>query len=145
MNKRTQGFTLLELMITVAILGIIAAIAFPSYQQYVLRSNRTEGQAMLSDAVARQERYYAQNNSYVASQTNIGKLQLRNTTGTTVKSDTGLYSLTVAATAGNGGYIFTATPQGSQTRDTACANLTLNALGTKGKSGTASTAAECWR
>ncbi|MCY1278720.1 hypothetical protein D9M68_592890 [compost metagenome] len=142
--KEAKGFTLIEVMITVAIIGILAAIAYPSYQQYVLRGNRSEGQALLNDAAARQERYFAQNNAYVTAQADIAKLGMRNTSGTTVTSDTGKYSLTVGNSGDNGGYLLTATPQGAQAKDTKCGNLTLNAFGTRGVSGTTS-ANDCWK
>lgn len=61
MRTRQKGFTLLEMVVVVAVIGILLGIAIPSYQNYVIRSNRTEGQALLSDAAARQERYYSQN------------------------------------------------------------------------------------
>ncbi|MQK16898.1 prepilin-type N-terminal cleavage/methylation domain-containing protein, partial [Escherichia coli] len=60
-TKAQRGFTLIELMVAVAIISILAAIAYPSYREYVNRGNRSEGQALLSDAAAAQERYYAQN------------------------------------------------------------------------------------
>lgn len=135
--RSAAGFTLLEVMITVVIVGILAAIAYPSYQEYVLRSNRAEGMAMLNDAAARQERYYAQTNAYITATDDIGKLGLSST-----NSQTGKYSLSVGS--GGGGYTLTATPQGAQANDTKCGNLTLNAQGTKGKSGSSSTN-DCWR
>lgn len=55
MRTRQKGFTLLEMVVVVAVIGILLGIAIPSYQNYVIRSNRTEGQALLSDAAARQE------------------------------------------------------------------------------------------
>jgi len=143
--KQQHGFTLIELMIVVAIIGILSAIAYPSYTQYVLRGNRSEGMAMLMDAAARQERYYAQNNSYVNAQANIGKLGLNKTSGTTVTSETGKYTLSVASVADDGGYTLTSTPIGTQTRDTTCLNLTVNAIGTRGVSATGGSVNECWR
>jgi len=67
MNQRQGGFTLIELMIAVAIVGILAAIAIPNYQQYVERSRRSDGQAALQSAMARQESYYSQYLAYAKS------------------------------------------------------------------------------
>nr|WP_177412062.1 type IV pilin protein [Pseudomonas sp. RW407] len=142
--KKTAGFTLIEMMIVVAIIGILAAIAYPSYQEYVLRGNRSEGQALLNDAAARQERYFAQNNAYVTAQANIARLGMRNTSGTTVTSDSGKYTLTISSPNNSGGYLLTATPQGAQAKDTKCGNLTLNAMGTRGVSGSTSVN-DCWK
>ena len=68
-QSKQSGFTLIEMVIVVAIIGIMAAIAYPSYVEYVKRGYRTEGMAMLNDAAARQERYFAQNNSYSPTRT----------------------------------------------------------------------------
>ncbi|MGV8844284.1 MAG: type IV pilin protein [Pseudomonas sp.] len=140
-----SGFSLLEVMIVVAIIGILSAIAYPSYTQYVLRGNRSEGMAMLMDAAARQERYYAQNNSYVTAQADIGDLGLRHISGTTVTSETGKYTLGVDSVADDGGYTLTGTPIGPQTRDTQCLNLTINAIGTRGISAVGGSVNDCWR
>lgn len=139
-QHKNRGFTLIELMIVVGILGILAAIAYPNYMEYIQRSNRSEGQALLQDAAASQERFFAQNNSYVTATADIAKLNLRGTTGTTVKSDTGKYTLTLGG--GGGGYTLTATQAFG---DTACGNLTLNALGVKGSTGSGKTVAQCWK
>ena len=139
MKQHSKGFTLIELMIVVGILGILAAIAYPNYTEYVQRSNRSEGQALLQDAAASQERFFAQNNSYVTAAADIAKLGLRGTNGTTVKSDTGKYTLTVGT--GDGGYSLTATQAFG---DAACGNFTLNALGVKGNTG-GKTVDQCWR
>ena len=134
MKTAQQGFTLIEVMIVVAIIGILAAIAYPSYDEYVKRGNRTEGQAFLSDVAARQERYFSQNNKYITAVGDIAKLGLSN-----ANSPTSKYTITIAT--GGGGYVLTATQQFG---DTKCGNLTLNALGEKGRTGTGKTLEECW-
>lgn len=141
MKPNMRGFSLIEVMIVVVIVGILASIAYPSYREYVLRGNRTEGQALLSEATAAQERYYAQNNQYVTATNDLGKLGLRSSTATGITSETGKYTLSASSSAGDGGYTLTAT----QTfNDTGCGNLTLNAMGERGNSGSRSVA-ECWR
>ena len=138
---RSKGFTLIELMIVVGIVGILAAIAYPNYMEYIQRGNRSEGQALLNDAAASQERFFAQNNTYVTSQANIARHGLRNTNGTTVNSDTGKYQLTVSSESNDGGYTLTATQQFG---DTACGNLTLNAIGIRGRTGSKELES-CWK
>lgn len=128
---KNKGFTLIEVMIVVVIIGILASIAYPSYQEYVRRANRAEGQAFLQDLAARQERYFSQNNSYV---TDVTKL------GVTTGSETGKYTVTATAPAGSGGYLLTATPNFD---DPKCGKLSLNALGAKtAEKGSIS---DCWR
>lgn len=138
MKLKQSGFTLIEVMIVVAIIGIISAIAYPSYDEYAKRGNRTEGQALLSDASARQERYFAQNNTYITDDGDIAKLGLKNGN----KSETNKYTLTVSKVDGDGGYTLTA-EQGFN--DAKCGNLTLDALGKKGRTGSDKPVMECWR
>lgn len=133
--KRQTGFTLIEVMIVVVIVAILAAIAFPSYQEYVLRGNRTEGQALLSDATARQQRYFAQNNTYADTPAKLGLASDMSTNN--------LYKLAIEEDSPS--YTLTAIPQNAQTRDTKCGNLTLDHKGSRGKSGSAAAVSDCWR
>ena len=65
-GRRLAGFTLVELMIVVAIVGILSAYAYPTYAGYIVRTRRTEGEAALIEAMQKQERYRLQHNTYVA-------------------------------------------------------------------------------
>lgn len=135
--NRQNGFTLVEIMVVVAIIGIIATIGYPSYAEYVQRSNRTEGQALLNEASTAQERYYAQNYVYITSMADVNKLKIRLTTST------GKYRLNIGTTANDGGYTLTAM---QQFNDLKCGNLTLTATGTRGRSASGGkTIEECWR
>lgn len=132
--KRQMGFTLIEVMIAVVIIGILAAIAFPSYREYILRGQRTEGVALLSEGAARQERFYAQNNTYA---NNVGLLNMN------ANSSNDLYTLSVDnATATT--YTLSATAINRQADDVKCGNFGLNEAGNRTVSGTRDVEF-CWR
>ncbi|MEX2576135.1 MAG: type IV pilin protein [Halofilum sp. (in: g-proteobacteria)] len=132
-TARPLGFTLIELMIAVTVLGIIAAIAYPSYQDYVFDGRRTDGQAALMDAAQRFERCYSSSMDYDDCDDIDGS-----------DSPEGYYSVSthnVGATQ----YTLEAAPQGVQASDS-CGTLTLDQTGRRGISGADSgvTADECW-
>lgn len=64
--KRANGFTLIEVMIVLAILAVLTAIAYPNYADYITRTRRIEGQIALIEAIQQQERFYTTNNTYAA-------------------------------------------------------------------------------
>ena len=134
MRKQT-GFTLIEVMMVVVIIGILAAIAFPSYRDYVLRGHRSEALALLNEGAARQERFFAQNNTYAAS---VAALNMQ------ANSPGDYYTLSVVA-ADASTYTLLATAINSQVDDVRCGNLGLNDQGVKTHSGTASDVDECWK
>ena len=144
--KKHHGFTLIELMIAVAIVGILVSVALPSYNRYVLRSHRVDAINGLLDAASRQARYYTMNNSYTNAMNALGypvdsagNYQVPSSTTTyynvTVQSKTDATSTTPAT------FTVQAVPSGTQASD-ACGTFTLTDLGVRGVS--ASTVASCW-
>lgn len=140
---RVKGFTLVELMITVAIVAILAAIAIPSYNQYVLRANRAEAQGELMQLAGALERFYASQYTYVgaAGGTNASGAPDANVFSHSVvpASSTGSstrFNLTVSNLSENG-YSAIATAVGSQVSDTNCPVLTLTSTGQR-------LPADCW-
>jgi type IV pilus assembly protein PilE len=71
-TKQASGFTLIELMITVAVVAILASIAFPSYRSYVVRNNRAAAQTTLMDIAQRQTQYLLDNRSYTSAVSSLG-------------------------------------------------------------------------
>ena len=131
------GFTLIELMIAIAIISILAAVAFPSYQSSVLKSKRTDAKSTLMDYAARQELYYSQNNTYTT--------EIKGNTGLgmgTADSQEGYYTMTASACSGGTiatCYSLLATATGTQVDDTDCLTLTLASTGAK-----TATTDYCW-
>ncbi|UCE32508.1 MAG: type IV pilin protein [Burkholderiales bacterium] len=110
-HRTRAGFTLVELVIVVAIIGILTVVAFPSYSEYVRRSNRSAAQSFLQDVAQRQQQYFIDRRSYAAS---LGDLNL------TVPTDVARnYSVNVASVVGPPpGFALTATPIASSVQAT---------------------------
>ena len=144
-----KGFTLLELLIVVVIIGIIAAIAIPSYTSHVRNARRTDGQAALLDAYARMERFYAENNSYqtatisTGSNTDILNDPDSTCSGASAPSSEGFYCISFQAGPTATTYTLQAAPlaTGPQAGDV-CGTLSINSLGQK--SAASSATIDCW-
>jgi type IV pilus assembly protein PilE len=135
----TRGFTLIEILIALAIVGILAAIALPAYQDSILRAGRADGKNALMQVASDQERFYSNGFTYSTKATPLATVP-----ATTLLSRDGNYQITVAACSGGTiatCFKATAAPQGNQTDDS-CGNLTIDSLGVRAASG--GTVADCW-
>lgn len=147
-TRRSAGFTLIELMVVVAVIAILAAIAIPSYSRYVYRARRIDGQQLLLKIATAEERYYALNNKYAV-------LSAVGFSSDTVTSEKGYYTATVptsalAAATINGvsaaaqSFTATATPVGAQANDQ-CTSLVIDNTGAKTYTPTSGvTNGTCW-
>lgn len=143
---RQRGVTLLELMTVVMIIGILSAIAIPSYRTYLMRAQRSDATAALLRVAAAQEKFYLQNNSYATNaQLAAGPPAGLGFVGT----EHGFYNLGLASTDVTLDFTVTATPiaGGPQVKDTACATFTIDQQGRRGAKNSASTdnIEACWR
>jgi type IV pilus assembly protein PilE len=145
--KMQGGFTLIEMLVVLAILSILAAAAYPSFAGHMVRTRRTEGQIALIEAMQQQERYHLQHNSYVefSSSAEAGALGLRWWSG--ASAATSAYELDAHACAGQDitdCVQVRARPGTAQVdgrfRDPECGALTLDSLGVHASQG----AGRCW-
>ncbi len=135
--KKSAGFSLIELLITVVIIAIVTSIALPSYREHVKRTLRSDATAALLRLAAEQEKFYISNNAYTEDIADL------NITGT----DEGLYTLSIASTNVVTTYVATATAKTgeSQAGDSKCKTFTIDANGNRGASdGSSDTTESCW-
>ena len=134
MLKKTRGFTLIELMIVVAVLSIIVAVGYPSYMEHVKKSRRAEGMGQLLELADRMERSYSDRGTYP---TNISEVYVATT-------DNGFYTLSIVS-ADNVSFTVSAAPTslGKQNTDK-CKTFTLTSLGQKSISGSVPNS-QCWK
>lgn len=136
---KQQGMTLIELMIVVAIIGILSSIAYPAYQQYVESSRRVNAQGKLLEIAQWMERQYTATGSYPANASLPSNYSNIPDTGTTH------YNVAIIGAASNAvSYVLTATPvvNGPQSNDD-CGTLSISDAGVKTAS--SGTLADCWR
>jgi len=136
MKHRQSGFTLLELMLVVAIVGILAAIAIPTYRNYVVRANRSEAKVAVLQTAQALERCYMDSAPFAYNATGC-------TVPATMTLTSGTYRIDVLVPNANA-FVISAVPQGGQASDTGCGTFRLTAQGTQTVTGTLP-AAECWR
>ena len=133
-SKRIHGFTLIEVLLVIAIIGLLSALAFPMYQDQMMKARRADGHSLLTDIAARMERFYFDNTTYTTNMQSLGFAAADD-----VPSAEGHYTASVDNPT-NGCpltscYSVTAEPQGVQETDGLCDDLTLNSKGEKTISG----------
>tara|TARA_Y100001956_G_scaffold82748_1_gene105359 strand:- start:5854 stop:6270 length:417 start_codon:yes stop_codon:yes gene_type:complete len=134
-SNHIKGFTLLEMLIVVAIAGILASVAYPQYTEYVKRAARSDAMVLLLDAANKQEQYYADNRSYADD------LSLINVPSA---SENGYFTITVEVPDTGTSFKITATAaSGAVAGDTACSTFTITDTGVKGSTGISDTD-DCW-
>jgi len=142
-RKAARGFTLIEMMITVAVIGILAAVAYPSYTKYIARAKRAAAMAFMQNVQSKEEQFMLNARSYFdVDNATAGKLW--SDRSITVPADVaGSYTISVALVTGPPpGYTITAVPKVPQsTNDAKCGNLILDNTGAKSVSGTGT---DCW-
>ena len=145
-NRQAAGFSLIELMIVLAIIAILTVIAYPSYQRYIVRSNRQAARSMVYAIADRQEQFFLDNKAYAANLSTLGYADDPIYVGRDGQlagkdAENLIYSLQIVAAADTS-YTVMAKPVGVQAdRDAECGNLSLTSSGQRDQSGGGE---NCW-
>lgn len=126
-----RGFTLIELMISVVIVAILAAFAYPNYQEYVMRGRRIDAKNALLALQVAQEKRFLISNSYITSTADVSKAMNAGGLGIKTTTENGFYDISIAGGATATTYTAIASPRGAQAHDK-CGKLTIDNTGTKG-------------
>ena len=132
---RRRGFTLIEVLTVVVVVGLLAAVAYPSYSSQIVKSRRADAKQALVELAQKLERFYTENSTFVGA--SLGSSGIYGTT-----SAGGYYSLAISTQTASG-YTITATPTGMQAGD-ACGSFGYDQAGNKTVSGGSLTASACW-
>jgi len=135
-GKSPKGFSLIELLIVIAIIGILAAVGYPSYTSYVIKTKRADGTLALMEAVQAMERCKSTTFAYTGC----------TLTGQQAISPEGHYAIALSPDPTASTFTIVATPQGTQTKDTKCKTISIDHLGAKSSTPTTDGADDnkCW-
>ena len=141
-----RGVTLIELMVVVAIVAIISAFAFPSYQRYVVKTKRSVAQSALLQVADRQQQFFMDNKRFAADMTNLGftadPYVVSDEGSTTVAGDSmAVYSISLSNVTATTWTATAAPLHGQLSRDTYCGSLSITQAAAKGKTGSSD---KCW-
>lgn len=137
-NRLIKGFSLLELLVAIIIVGILAKLAYPNYLQVIRKTHRVDATVALTDIAQKMERYYTENATYATASLGIAATDIAPTT-----TSGGYYTISISSqTATTYTLLATATTKGSQNSDD-CGNYSINSLNVKAVSGAAGVAT-CW-